>query len=272
MKISFFLFVQKCLPGLRRNFLWYLLQPVYFFHNYWMGFFLGVFNRNDLNEIDDRTYRKRNKYLSNNYNKIIHKWEEDAIHRFFPKPGLVLVTAVGAGREAYSLNKFGYEVHAYESNEKLRAFGNEFFKSEGLPIVIQPINRNSFPQNGQNYDAIIFGWGGYTHVKGSHVRIELLKDAWNLLKPDGVILISFWSWKFYIERFKQLNLSRIHKVGNWTAKLFVNEKVEFGDVLTPEYTRFFKDDEIEAELNAAGFELLLFDDSQYGNAVARKIS
>lgn len=272
MLVSFFLFIQRFIPGLRKSTLGFFLKPVYFLHNIWIGLFLGVFKRSDLKDIDDKAYRKRNKYLSYNYNKVYHLWEKNAVEKYFKENGSVLIIAVGAGREAYSLHKSGYKVSPYESNDKLREFGNEFFKHEQIPLIIEGVERNCMPNIDKTFDGIIIGWGAYTHVRGRDVRIKLLKDAGKLLNKDGVILISFWSWRFYNERFKQLNLHQIEKIGNWSARLFRNEPVEFGDVLTPEFTRFFKDEEIVAELKDAGFELLQFDDVQYGNAVARKVN
>jgi len=243
-----------------------LYRPVHFSQSVVIGFFLGVFDSKDLRRIGERVYRKRALYLSDRHNKgPLFDWERRALDNHFRQAKSILITAVGGGREAYNLYHLGYEVHAYECNDRLRDYGNALFEREGLPLQIGAVARDAFPQTNLTYDGIIIGWGAYTHIRTSENRILHLKEAWNLLNPGGVILLSFWSF-----RFRYLNLYRIQRVGNWTVKMTGRQPVELGDVILPEFCHYFREEQIKAELNAAGFDLLHYDEQAYGHAVARK--
>ncbi|WP_194778166.1 class I SAM-dependent methyltransferase [Pararhodonellum marinum] len=233
-----------------------------------IGFFLGILDLKDLHEIDVKIYTKRKHYRSDKHNKApLFNWEREAIQEYFSKGSRILIIAVGGGREAYNLFKLGYEVHPYEYNEELRQFGNDFFLREGMPLTIGDVKRDAFPNTTLTFDGIIIGWGAYTHIKGRDLRITHLKQAYELLNPEGFLMISFWPWSH-----RYLNLNRIHKIGNFFSRLSGNNKVELGDALMPEFCHFYKQEEIELELQLSGLKVVKYSEEEYGHAVAYKPS
>lgn len=231
-----------------------------------VGFFLGIFKQKDLKWIDKRFYNQVEEYLSDSYNKQAFDWEERVVSEYFTGLKTTMIIAVGCGREAYFMHNRGFEVHAYECNQRFREFGDGFFKREGISLQIKDVERDSFPNTDMLFDSIIVGWGAYTHIKGREKRIQLLKDALSLLNPDGLLLISFWPW-----HQKYINLNRVYKIGSFVAKIVGNEKLEKGDVLRPFYGRYFQPGDAESEMQEAGFNVIYSYHEDFGVVLGQKL-
>jgi hypothetical protein len=272
--VSLFLFLHKIIPGQSLLFRRHFYKPLYFLHNYIIGFFLGYFNNRDLTTLNQRIYNSRPLYFSKKHNTApLFEWEQHSLKSFFPPNASVLVTAVGGGREAYGLLKLNYKVTACEKNQKLREFGNAFFVDEKIDFEIQDEDTllESLISAQQKFDGVIIGWGAYNHIKESKNRVAYLVKLSKLLKNNGVILVSFWSDRIRQNHFRQLSLKKIHTTANRIAKLKGNTELDYGDILMPEYYHFFNSQQVENELTSAGFELLHFNEDGYGNATGRLI-
>ncbi len=236
-------------------------------YSFLVGFFIGILNKKDFEWINKKFYNQVGEYLSDTYNKQFFKWEEKVVTDFFKGLKSTMIIAVGCGREAFFLHNKGFEVHAFECNEKFREYGDGFFRREGIDIRIRDIERDAFPKTEMLYDSIIVGWGAYTHIKGRENRIKLLKDGFGLLKDNGVLLISFWPW-----HQKYFNLNRVFKIGRFIAGLTGKKAVETGDVLRPFWGHYFQPGDAEAEMEEAGFNVIYAYHEDFGVVLGRKKS
>ncbi|TCO06840.1 hypothetical protein [Natronoflexus pectinivorans] len=258
--IKFFIFINKIY---KKN--WVPKRIFRFPYSLLVGMCLGLFKRDDLAKIDRILYDERKEYFNDEHNKHLHKWEKQFVKRYFSKVKTIYITAVGGGRELYGFHKLGFKVAGCEYNSLFRKNGNEFFKRENLPLAIEPVERDDFPELNKTYDAVIIGWGSYIHVKGRDVRVNMLRKASKVLEKDGIIVVSYWPAKWM-----RLNSKRLEKVGNFFARIRGNETVERGDCLDPEFVKFYHSDEIKEELNDAGFDLFEYQEDEFGVAIGKK--
>lgn len=232
------------------------------------GIFIGILKREDLMRVDQWFYNRRDSYISDDYNrKPLFSWEESIIRQFFTDCRNIYVLAAGGGREIYNLHKMGFNIDGSEYNEKLRTYGNDFLKREGIDKVIEKAERDKCAPSEQKYEGVILGWGFYTHIKGRDKRIEFLRQVADILNDDGRILCSFW----HTEK-PSVMLKRIEIIGRFFARITRNEPPETGDSLAPEFVHYFRRQEIVEEFAHAGFELLHYNDEVYAHAVGRKIN
>jgi len=129
-------------------------------------------------------------------------WERAWFQRRLPlPPAALLLGGAGAGREAAALTQLGYRVDAFEPVAALQprcaaAVGPE---GEALVGTYQDLARSVLTGEpgplyrfaGHKYQAVIFGWGSFTHVLEERERQETLV-ACARLAPAGPILASFW--------------------------------------------------------------------------------
>ncbi len=239
----------------------------YFIESLWVGFWLGILKRNILTKFGELHYNNVERYFNDDHNKKpLFNWEKNAIEFFFKECRSIMVIGAGGGREVYNLEKMGFDVDGFECNEKMCEYANMFLSRMGMKSKVIFVEHDKVPVTTRKYDAVIVGWGAYTHIKGTHKRHLLLKDIYELLNINGKVLISFLKAKSYF-----LKLGLIFKWGNFWARIFRNEKIEKGDTLLPyHYGHYFYKAEIENELNSVGFEMLNYDETDYGNAVGKK--
>lgn len=236
-------------------------------HSVLTGLVFPFLNEKDLGKIDEKFYNQYDEYFSENHNKIIYPWEEKVISDYFKNVKTVLINAVGGGREVYYLHNRGFEVHAYECNDKLRGFGNKFLMEEGISVEIKPLERDKLPDSDIAFDSFIVGWGAYNHMRGKELRIKFLKDAAEKLVQNGLIVLSYWPWSWSHE----YGLERIWRISYRMQKLFGGRIIEPGDLLEPMYGHYYYPGEVDEELKAAGFEVIYQNDEDYGVSVGRKI-
>ncbi len=219
----------------------------------------------DLCKICDKFYSNFDEYFCEEHNKKIYEWEEKFLSACFQDVKSVSIIAVGAGREIYYLNKMGYKIDAYECNQALRDYGNNFLKNEGIPVHIKHLDRNEIPISDQSFDSFIFGWGVYNHLKGKDNRVSLLKKVKKILNPNGLVVLSYWPHNWG----EKYNLKRIYKIAKGVHSIFGGQAIELGDVLSPMYGHYFQAEEVSMELELAGFEAIYQSDEGYGVTIGQ---
>jgi len=129
-------------------------------------------------------------------------FERDAIELAFPPPpAAILVGACGGGREIFGLLERGYRIaaaydpverfiHALHEDPRLFALRDRVYVGthqtvESLPPLKQLIEK------GTAVDAVVVGWGSYTHLRGAAHRVEFLRSVRRLC-PRGPVLLSFF--------------------------------------------------------------------------------
>jgi SAM-dependent methyltransferase len=140
-------------------------------------------------------------------------WEQAAIERYFrAPPARLLVGGAGGGREAFALADMGYRVTAFEPTEELASAMAKATVERDRDIEVyvgsyeslwsgpdrsgssthSPPSLPAAPELGQ-FDAIVLGWGSFTHVRQPHGRERVLQVCHQLLSPGGTVLASYFA-------------------------------------------------------------------------------
>jgi len=220
------------------------------------AFWLSMLDHNDLNNLTKIGYVIRSEmYQNDEYNTSgFWAWEEKTIERFFYNCKKVLVGAAGGGREVIALSNRGMHADAFECNENLVAYSKNLLRKRGIKAEIALSVPDQVPKEYGIYDGIIMGWGGYTHIHGSKNRIEFLRQCYDHIITDGPLLLSFWQ-----NNRNTKNPLKI-RIANFIRHLRRSkEMIESGDLLDIDgFFHAFKKEEIEKEMNEAGFHLILY--------------
>jgi hypothetical protein len=129
-------------------------------------------------------------------------WEAEWFaRRLPPAPAFLLLGGAGAGREAGPLRRLGYRVDAFEPAEAAARRCAEIVEGAGQVLrgTYQDLARATLegeagaltPLAGHRYDAVVLGWGSFTHLLDLDDRRRALA-ACDRLTPEGPILASFW--------------------------------------------------------------------------------
>jgi hypothetical protein len=228
------------------------------------GLFLGIASECTLDRLDEQYYLQTPYYLTDAYNQRgLFDWERQAIERHFPSTGRIVVIGAGSGREMIALAGLGYEALGYESHEALTAYGQDLLLRTGTPGLILPMTRDQWPADPGPIDAVVIGWGVYHSIRTRPVRVAFLRTMRAALGDGTPVLLSFFT-----RQGAPLYQRTVARVGSNIRRLQRRPPIELGDVLAPFVAHQFSDGEIEAELKAAGFQLIEQGDNGYGWAVA----
>jgi hypothetical protein len=129
-------------------------------------------------------------------------FERNAIELAFPPPpAAILIGACGGGREIFGLLDRGYRIAAaydpverfiealredprlFEIRDRICVGSHQTVKS--IP-PLQQLSRTGTP-----VEAVVVGWGSYTHLRGAARRVEFLRSL-RALCPRGPVLLSFF--------------------------------------------------------------------------------
>jgi hypothetical protein len=141
-------------------------------------------------------------------------------------------------------------------------YTNTLLKKEGIVQSVQISPRDTCPDSTKIYDGIIVGWSAYMSIQGRDRRIAFLRKIRNQIHEKSPVLISFFYRDGTERRFKIAV-----KVGNMFRRTFARDYLEVGDYLDTNYVHYFIREEIESEMQAAGFQLDLYSTDGYGHAV-----
>ena len=175
----------------------------------------------------------------------------------------VMLIAAGGGREVLALSRMGIMVEGYECNQVLVEYGNRLLQKNKAAGRISHLTRNTVPSEIRQYDAVIIGWGAYSHIKGGPARIKFLKDLYPFMHAGSRLMISFIWVKERSNRDRM-----IQKISGFFGSFCRGEKSELGDKLVPNYMHYFREDEIRAELSQAGYRTLEYDEEKHGFIIA----
>lgn len=233
------------------------------------GFWLGLMDRKALHHLAKLQYAVWTKYQDHDYNLSgLLSWEEAALDRYFSECRSVLLGAAGGGREIIALSQRGIQVDAFECNNILVESCRRLLAAEGISAKVIVSLPDQVPEDFGTYDGLIIGWGGYIHIAGRETRVRFLKQLHHHVFTSGPILLSFFTrnpesrqlrWIFTIARIiRYLRRAR--------------ERVEPGDNLSGTFDHHFTREEIQSELEDAGFHLVYYSETPYGHAVGRVIA
>ena len=106
------------------------------------GLALGLLSNQQLERLTQERYLKETvssaSFASEAYlNSGLSIWEHEAISRYFPESGCVLVAAAGAGREMLALVKAGFRVDGFDCCAPLVEMGRNEFKRQGIDAKLE---------------------------------------------------------------------------------------------------------------------------------------
>jgi len=229
------------------------------------GIWLGLIDGRNVEETTAEYYARQTHYFEKDYNlRGLLSWEGDAIDQFFGDCSSILVAAAGGGREALALAQRGHDVVGFDCDPALLRVAQSLVVDQPVSLRFVSAPPSEVPKADQVFDGAVVGWGGYMHIPGSAKRIAFLRDIRRIVRSGAPLLLSFFSRSprsrrfFYIQRIA-LGIRKIR--GS-------DELVEVGDVLDGSFDHYFTRDEIEAELQAAGFKPALYREEPYAHVVA----
>lgn len=127
-------------------------------------------------------------------------WEREWYAKTLPAPGArILVGGAGGGREVVALRGQGYEIDAFDPvsaavEECRRVIGEgDCARGSYEDLSAALLDGQEGPLSflgGRTFDAVILGWGSFSHVLRAPERERLLRAAC-LLAPQGPVLASF---------------------------------------------------------------------------------
>ena len=125
----------------------------------------------------------------------LYPWEEVWFGRRLPAPPAhILVGACGGGREARVLRERGYRVTAFEPARAPRHHARRVLgdSTRVLNFDFATLTRDALGALGPvaPIDAVLLGWGAFSHVADAAGRTELLRACCAL--TSGPILVSFF--------------------------------------------------------------------------------
>lgn len=227
------------------------------------GFWLGVLDADQLDEIDERYYRNQAIYQDPGFNQSgLQPWERDAVDRSFRHCRRIAVLGAGGGRELVALEAEGFEVAGFECNPLLAEQGNALLASLGCTSRIAAMPRDVWSPGDERYDGVIVGWGTYMLIDSRQARIDLLRSVRSCLPAGGPVLVSFFARTDERRYFRV-----VHGVASALRRLRRRRPIELGVTLNPNRVQYLSLDEVAGELQAGGFASDVLAAEGYGNAV-----
>jgi hypothetical protein len=231
------------------------------------GFWLGCLNADDLNTITANRYSASKEFTSRQHLESgLSDWELPVVERYFRNGSRILVAAAGTGREVLALRKAGFSAEGFECNPAVLQVGQELFAAMGHSNPVSFCLPDKVPPGLPDYDGLIVGWGGYTHIPTRARRVAFLQALRRRALPNAPLMLSFVTRD---ERSRYDCLS--YGIARLWGSLFrpAQQPPETGDDLElGDFTHHFTRAEVESELQAARFRLLHFSEqAQLGVAV-----
>ena len=198
-------------------------------------------------------------------------WEEKWFSSDLPAPPVkILLGGAGSGREIRHLAQLGYRIVAFDPVPSFVQHGRRRLQSNQCDVFLvgsfedlaAPADEaaRTFQDNIKArgpYDAVVCGWGSFTHVSTDTHRRSLLQQ-FNLVCPDGPVLLSFWMRG----EESQIRKGRAWELGWKLGRLLANRKdatepPDPGDWFLGNagFGHFFTLEEIEELASSTGYEL-----------------
>jgi len=238
------------------------------------GFRLGVLDPESCQQLTDQHYtstRNGTSFDENYFNQSFNlsgffAWERPVLDKYFIGCNSVLIGAAGGGREMIEVTRRGIRAIGFECNSDLFAACKTMLEVQGMEANVVPAKPNEVPDSLGIYDGAIIGWAAYTHMVGRGRRVAFLKQMHEHIKPDGPLLLSFFTYQESISNRLKFRIAR--------AIRFIRraEPVEPGDRISTRFDHQFTEKEIREELAAAEFEVIFYSEKGYGHAVATPAS
>ena len=233
------------------------------------GLWLGLLDPDDLAAANTAAYERWEQFRDDDYNRSgLAEWESDAVEGHFPAGSSVLVPSAGAGRELIGLEDLGFQATGFDPSPALIQVGENLLSERGstASLLLSPPDRIPADLDGP-FDAILFGWGGYIHIRNRAARVAFLSDLRILVDTNAPMIISF-----FLRSPDDRTFTASEKIATTIRKVRRSrEPVELGDTVAGTFDHFFTWSEIETELTDGGFSVVATSDTPYPHLACRAV-
>jgi SAM-dependent methyltransferase len=212
---------------------------------------LGLLSDAGLRALDESYYAREDVYRTVEWNERgLGDWELEAIAAVAAPGATILVVGCGGGREVLGLLGAGYDAYGCESHPALGAFAERFLAERGHPGRFAPAPRDTVP-DGPACDVVLAGWGTYSLVYPRVARTAFLAGARRRLEAGGAVVLSCFG-----HHAPGRELAWTARLANALRRPRRRVAVEVGDTLGPNRVRILTREDVAAEADAAGLELV----------------
>lgn len=175
--------------------------------------------------------------------------EQALVEKYFSKNGELLDVACGAGREALLLSRRGMKVTACDWSPRMIAEAQRRAREANVPVRFAVADLYDLPYPEKAFDCLFLTNNAYSYVCPRRRRIRLLKQAYSILRPGGVFIISFVAalGGFPGQRISQRLFMKLKR-----SALF-NRDYEPGDRFLYSFVHVFQPEELRQEFDEAKF-------------------
>jgi hypothetical protein len=210
----------------------------------------------------------------------LDRWEAEWYEASLPPtPARILVTAAGTGREVAGLRRLGYTVDAFEPAPGQAALIGAGHDDIVLGATYDDLVRAwrgeatspAAPFVARTYDAVILGWGSYTHVLEASAQADVL-EACAALCPSGPILASFWAavaapWQGRAHGVgRRLGAAIAALRGTHVAHAGANDPTRIGFAFNVGFTCRFSREDVTTLAHGVGRDVTVFALQPYAHA------
>ncbi len=228
------------------------------------GLSLGLLSNVALERVTEHRYATSfSAYAEEAYvNSGFFVWEREAIRRYFPPAGRVLVAAAGAGREMIALAHAGFVVDGFDCCAPLVEAGRSELRRQGIDAKLECVPPSTVPEPEGHYDAVLVGFSGYMYIAGRDRRITFLRELCRYLNAGAPLMVSFAEGSSGRRRVWTA------RIGTAIRRLRLAQPVEEGDWLKTGFQHHFVREEMSSEMSEAGMDLVYYSGATcYGHAV-----
>ena len=124
-------------------------------------------------------------------NYCLLRWETEVLSRYEISSGRMLILGSGCGREAIALARKGLTVVGVDTNHPVLRKSQQIANTIGLPAHFHQADFLQLPYAPANFDYVFLGSTMYSTVPGSTRRQAWLVDLCRLVRPNGLVILSF---------------------------------------------------------------------------------
>ena len=177
-------------------------------------------------------------------------WELSLVERYFTNKGELLDLACGAGREALLLARRGLTVTACDWSPRMIAEAQRRARDANLPIRFEVADLYDlrYPENA--FDYLLLTNIAYSYVFPRRRRVRFLRQAYSVLKPGGVFIVSFAPGTKDSPARPRFFLQLLGGLSRCTP---FNKEYEPGDGFADTFVHFFQQHDLKQEFEEAQF-------------------
>lgn len=236
------------------------------------GIWLGLLRERTLQRVTADGYANGSTFSTDDHNRRgLFGWERSAVERYFTERTRVVIAGAGGGREALALVEQGFDVVAFDPDERLiEECRRRLTAAEAQKLTLLTSAPNAVPAiSDASFDAGIVGWGVLGHMTSEGARASFLRCFAALLKPGAPVLISF-----HLRPSQSRTDLLRHGIAKSVAAVTFGRKPQVGDRFriesTASFLHLFTPEEAKAEIEASGFSIAHFEDFPEAHVVAIK--